>query len=314
VIRFFESARQEAERAASAGRAPGAATKPASKGGGNVVPFVLGGGAVAGIVLAVKGGGQGASPANPTSTTSSTTTTTTATTLPPSSCRYGMGPSTQDVAASGGTGTCSVTASPAGCGWNAESTEDWLTITGAAVGVGNGTVRWTAAANDRGSRKARIRLVEDHDVRCEIQQGQGASGVEPSAGRSAELSAVTSAGRSSATAPSAATVATMVSVSSQLEVPAGSGQVVINGQAVSYQRPGRSQSLAAARPGPGRLEATLVTASGHPGTWRFEMAGAFESGSLRAIAGDVAMVTADAIVFRISGRVGERVVLGFQMK
>jgi len=308
VIRFFESARQEAERTASAGRTPSTATKPAAKGGGNAVPFVLGGGAVAGIVLATRAGGEGASPANPTTTTTATTTTTTTTTLPASSCRYGMSPSTQDVAASGGTGTCSVTASPAGCGWHAESTEDWLTITGAAVGVGNGPVSWTAAANTRGSRKGRIRLVEDRDVRCEIQQGQGASGVVPSAATSASAVPSVADGRS------AATPAATVSVSSQLEMPDGSGQVVLNGQAVFYQRPGRGQSSAAARPGPGRLEATIVTASGRPGTWRFEMSGGFEPGSLRAIAGEVVMVTADAIVFRIVGRVGERVVFGFQMK
>jgi hypothetical protein len=211
-----------------------------------------------------------------------------------------MSPSTQDVAASGGTGTCSVTASPAGCGWHAESTEDWLTITAGDTGVGDGTVRWSAAANTRGNRKARIRLREDGDVRCEIQQSQGASGVAPSA----------SAVPSSSTVPSAAAV----SVSSQLEVPGGSGQVVLNGQAVFYQRPGRGQTSAGARPGPGRLEATIVTASGRPGTWRFEMSGGFEPGSLRLVAGEVVMVTADAIVFRIAGRVGERVVFGFQMK
>ena len=46
----------------------------------------------------------------------------------------------------GGAGSIQV-AAPAGCSWNASSSSAWLSIQGAASGVGNGTVHYQAAAN-----------------------------------------------------------------------------------------------------------------------------------------------------------------------
>jgi hypothetical protein len=52
------------------------------------------------------------------------------------------------------------------------------------------------------------------------------------------------------------------------------------------------------------------------GSWRFELAGTegLQRGSLRVVAGDVALVTDEAIVFRLAGRPGERIVFTFRTR
>ncbi|HJQ24462.1 MAG TPA: BACON domain-containing carbohydrate-binding protein, partial [Blastocatellia bacterium] len=58
--------------------------------------------------------------------------------------------------ASGGSGTISVTVG-AGCGWEAVSRVDWLTITSSHSSIGTGTVSYTVAANTSGvARKGKI--------------------------------------------------------------------------------------------------------------------------------------------------------------
>lgn len=101
---------------------------------------------------------------------------------------------------------------------------------------------------------------------------------------------------------------------SQLDVAGGAGQVIVNGQAVSYAGRGRSAAVALGRRGENRVEATVVQAAGQPGTWRFELGAtpSLEPGSLRIVAGEVELVTADALVFRLSGKPGERVVFTFR--
>jgi hypothetical protein len=101
---------------------------------------------------------------------------------------------------------------------------------------------------------------------------------------------------------------------SLLDVPDASGQVVVNGTTAVFAGPGQSTALAIGRRGENRVEAQLVQASGRPGLWRFEFGttASLEPGSLRVIAGQAALVTADAIVFRMSGRPGERVVFAFR--
>jgi hypothetical protein len=103
-------------------------------------------------------------------------------------------------------------------------------------------------------------------------------------------------------------------VSSLLDVQGARGQVLLDGLTPAFQGRGRAQVERVGRPGIGRIEAQLVSASGQPGTWTFEMSGAFEAGGLRIVAGDVASVTAGVIVFRIAGRMGERVVFTFRAK
>jgi len=101
---------------------------------------------------------------------------------------------------------------------------------------------------------------------------------------------------------------------SELAVDGGTGQVVANGSAAVFASKGRSSAVASGRKGENRIEAQLVQGSGRPGTWRFELGPtpSFEAGSLRVIAGEVAQITGDAVVFRLKGQPGERVVFTFR--
>jgi hypothetical protein len=62
------------------------------------------------------------------------------------SCTYTLSPTSQSMAAAGGTGSVGVT-TLAGCAWTAAANDAWLTVTSGASGSGNGTVSFTAAAN-----------------------------------------------------------------------------------------------------------------------------------------------------------------------
>jgi hypothetical protein len=105
-----------------------------------------------------------------------------------------------------------------------------------------------------------------------------------------------------------------VAWASELDLDGGSGQVVVNGETAAFATRGRSAGAALGRRGVNRIEAQVVEAAGRPGTWRFELGttGSLESGSLHVIAGEVALVTENAIVFRLKGRPGERVVFSFR--
>ena len=102
---------------------------------------------------------------------------------------------------------------------------------------------------------------------------------------------------------------------SQLDVPGGRGQVVLNGNEALFPATGRVPLSARLRSGDNRVEAQLVQAQGRAGLWRFELAGeSTVAGSLRVIAGEVALVTTDAVVFRLKGQPGERVVFTFSSR
>jgi hypothetical protein len=100
---------------------------------------------------------------------------------------------------------------------------------------------------------------------------------------------------------------------SDLAVPGGHGQVVLNGTDAFFPSAGPSRITAPVRPGSNRVEAVLVNAPGRGGTWRFDLGGqGLQAGSLRVVAGEVVLATPDAVVFRLSGRPGERVVFSFR--
>jgi hypothetical protein len=61
----------------------------------------------------------------------------------------------QAMTANGGSGSINVTF-PAGYAWTASTTADWITITGLASGVGNGTVSYQIAPNAGGDRTASV--------------------------------------------------------------------------------------------------------------------------------------------------------------
>jgi len=67
-------------------------------------------------------------------------------------CVYSIAPNDQTIPAAGGAGTINVT-TLTGCSWNGVADVGWITITGAASGMGNGTIRFSAAPNG-GAQKA----------------------------------------------------------------------------------------------------------------------------------------------------------------
>ncbi|HYN03426.1 MAG TPA: hypothetical protein VE359_13340 [Vicinamibacteria bacterium] len=111
--------------------------------------------------------------------------------------------------------------------------------------------------------------------------------------------------------PAAAAEGQALAWTSELAVPGGRGQVISNGSFVLFPGPGRSDLLLPTRRGRNRLEALLVE-GGSGGTWRLSLAsGEIRPGSLRVLAGEVAAAGPLSVVFRLQGRPGERVVLGF---
>ncbi|HKC10637.1 MAG TPA: hypothetical protein VKI41_01120, partial [Vicinamibacteria bacterium] len=101
---------------------------------------------------------------------------------------------------------------------------------------------------------------------------------------------------------------------SKLEAPGASGQVLVNGSTAVFAGPGQSTGVAFGPRGENRIEARVVQGAGKPGTWRFELGSTVNlvPGSLRVLAGSVTEVSGDALVFRLSGRPGERVMFTFR--
>jgi hypothetical protein len=67
-----------------------------------------------------------------------------------------VSPPGSPIAASGGTGGVTITASTGSCQWLAQSQVPWITITPPASGSGSGTVQFSVAVNPGGPRKGRI--------------------------------------------------------------------------------------------------------------------------------------------------------------
>lgn len=72
-----------------------------------------------------------------------------------SGCTFAINPQSQTVPSAGGTGSVNVTA-PQGCGWNASSQADWITITTGSTGSGNGTVQFSVAATTGSGRSGTL--------------------------------------------------------------------------------------------------------------------------------------------------------------
>jgi hypothetical protein len=98
----------------------------------------------------------------------------------------------------------------------------------------------------------------------------------------------------------------------QLDAAGAEGHVAVNG-ALSAVRTGRNPMRSARAEGVSLVEATLSRGAG-AGTWRFDFSGqpGFKRGSLRAVAGKVALLTADSIAFALEGKAGERMVFTFE--
>jgi hypothetical protein len=70
-------------------------------------------------------------------------------------CTFTVNPASTSIDAGGGQGSFDVQAD-GGCAWSANKDADWITISAGATGSGNGTVRFTAAANSGPARSATI--------------------------------------------------------------------------------------------------------------------------------------------------------------
>jgi hypothetical protein len=84
-------------------------------------------------------------------------------------CAYQVQPLAHSVAASGGTGSISVTAAP-GCEWTASSDAPWITLRGATSGRGGGSVEFVV---DPTAGPARTGLLTVAGQRVTVSQGQG---------------------------------------------------------------------------------------------------------------------------------------------
>jgi len=105
---------------------------------------------------------------------------------------------------------------------------------------------------------------------------------------------------------------------SELSLAAARGQVVVDGAEAVFPSAGIESFTSALGPGPHRFEATLVDDAGEGrrpgGAWRFDLSALrLTPGSLRVVAGEAIQLTADAVVFRLRGRAGERVVFAFEL-
>ena len=74
---------------------------------------------------------------------------------PPPSCSTNISPTSQNIAAAGGTGTVTVSAT---CQWTATSGATWITISSGAAGTGNGTVSFTVANNTGAARTGTLSI------------------------------------------------------------------------------------------------------------------------------------------------------------
>jgi hypothetical protein len=101
---------------------------------------------------------------------------------------------------------------------------------------------------------------------------------------------------------------------SELSVPGGRGQVVVDGAEAVFPAGGMETFSTSTGPGSHRFEATLVDGAGRPGTWRFDLSALSPvPGSLRVVAGEAAVTGPAAVVFRLRGKPGERVVFSFDV-
>jgi hypothetical protein len=73
-------------------------------------------------------------------------------TLHPPPCTYTLSATSQSVSSIAGTGTFGVT-TRSDCGWTANTTTSWLTITSGKTGTGNGTIGYSFAANTSSSSR-----------------------------------------------------------------------------------------------------------------------------------------------------------------
>ncbi len=75
-------------------------------------------------------------------------------------CTYSLTSETDSFDSEGGNGSASVIA-PEGCGWTATSSDDWITLSEAPSGSGDGTINFTVEANTSSLPRSGAIMVED---------------------------------------------------------------------------------------------------------------------------------------------------------
>jgi len=102
---------------------------------------------------------------------------------------------------------------------------------------------------------------------------------------------------------------------SELAVPEGRGQVILNGAHALFHGAGLSELRLPVRRGRNRVEALLVSGEGEGGLWRFTLAsGRLRVGSLRSVGGEVVAAGPGMVAFGVHGDPGERVVFTFDVE
>lgn len=71
---------------------------------------------------------------------------------PPPTCTYSLSRTSRTFHATGGTGKITVT-SQSNCSWTAVSNVSWITVTSGSTGSGNGTVKYSVAANPNSTQR-----------------------------------------------------------------------------------------------------------------------------------------------------------------
>lgn len=318
------------------GSATAAAPAGFITGGGVSAGLVLGVGAAVGAGVAaivIAGGGEDETSSTTTTTTSTTTTTTTTTTSTTTTTTAPPRPTT--------------TTTTMAC----ETTKPDIAIIRPSTGVYSITVDFDVIATDPGSGIKEVRFYmrycpESEGKVCHARMDAGSASTasppthytgswsrgdctqfpedrfftfeavaEDNCGntRTGTVDDLVVGGFGCFRGPSPSAKGRATSWLSELGVPGGRGQVVIDGGQAFFPAAGTSAHATSLAPGPHRVEAVLVGARGRPGLWRFGLAtlGAVP-GSLRVVAGDVAQVGPDEIAFRLQGRAGERIVFTFQ--
>ncbi len=114
-------------------------------------------------------------------------------------CAFTLNPTSVSVAASGGTGLITVNASASDCAWTATPVEAWITISGAASGVGSGSVTISVAANGSSSRAGTVNIggqvltVNQAGVACTYSLSSAGASM-PSSGGSTSVNMTAPAG------------------------------------------------------------------------------------------------------------------------
>jgi hypothetical protein len=282
VIRVFEATRPEAPRARTGSASgPEASSTDDERAGSSLPLLLLGAAGATGLALASDGAPPpGAAPSpSPTPPPGLTPTP-----HPTPACSYRASPRARQLVDDAGAEdiVCNISA-PAGCAWNAVSTNpNWLVIFAGARGTGSDEVRLKVRPNQGDSRRtASIQLVQDDNAFCRIDQDH-------------------------ADKSSTGNLWALV-WSSELQVAGGAGRISVDGLPAGLASPGRSQRARSLAPGVHRIEALLSAGKGQPGVWRFRFHGTLRPGSLRLLAGEAAGVSSDEIVFRLRGVPGERI-------